>query len=506
MLNSTIDYNYEAIFYGVMSSNLPELMNSYPNPMLASMPLARKYAAEKAQIALNISCPGLHFPDVLAPWGVPESADGVNSDAGLNSNGPFSTMPVIWEWEYGDRSNVTRVREKLFPLVKGEVEFFTCWLQLNETTGFYHDLHDCTSESAGLCAGLDSTMTLSMARRSFEVVAEMAEFVGEPIDPKWAEVHAKLAPYVSGWMHLEPPGTAMASNTSHFCTFCGPFRYGISGSSGDCQATSGRVVQVENCTMSMNGICPEGTAKCNAHVVGDSGLIVDGIIRSGVPSGGNSHSIFPAFPADAVGINDSKWTVPMANTVFHASGTSFSQGNAWTKIYSAAARLTGPGLLKAEDTYKAWVSNLNAQQQPNFIPFNPFSGFETVGAIEFVNFMLLQSDPSGFIGLFGAWPQSMDASFERLRGRGAFIISSSFAKGVVGPTTIVSERGVDCVVRRPESWPKPSVCVTYAEKKVTMSWQGDDFFSFKTVPGGVYKISIDKSLAGIPDASAILYG
>ena len=29
-------------------------------------------------------------------------------------------------------------------------------LQLNETTGSYHDLHDCTSESAGVCQGQDS--------------------------------------------------------------------------------------------------------------------------------------------------------------------------------------------------------------------------------------------------------------------------------------------------------------------------------------------------------------
>lgn len=81
---------------------------------------------------------------------------------------------------------------------KGEVDFFSCWLQLNDTTGFYHDLHDCTSESAGTCQGMDSTMTLSMASRSFDVVAEMARFVGEPVDPKWAEVQARLAPYTGG--------------------------------------------------------------------------------------------------------------------------------------------------------------------------------------------------------------------------------------------------------------------------------------------------------------------
>ena len=472
-----------------MSSNHPELMHSYPNPMLDSMPLAHKYAAEKSQLALNITCGGLHYPDVLAPWGVSESADGVNSDAGLNSNGPFSTMPVVWEWEYGDRSNKTRIEEKLFPLVKGEVDFFSCWLQLNETTGFFHDLHDCTSESAGVCQGQDSTMTLSMARRSFDVVAAMAAAVGEPADPKWAEVRAKLAPYPSGWMHIDPPSYsyAMASNESHLCSFCGPFRYDVPGSAGDCQDTGGRAVQQQNCTMSTGGTCPEGAARCNSRVVGDS---ANGAGHSGPPSGGNSHSIFPAFPADAVGTNDTEWTATMANTVFKASATSFGQGNAWTKIYSAAARLTGPGLLRAEDTYTAWLSNLKAQQQPNFIPFNGFSGFETVGASEFVNYMLLQSDPSGFLGLFEAWPQSMDASFERLRGRGAFIVSSALAKGKVGETTIVSERGGRCVLRRPASWPEPAVAVTLAGRKVALSWLGGGaYFAFETEAGARYTLS-----------------
>ena len=60
------------------------------------------------------------------------------------------------------------------------------------------------------------------------------------------------------------------------------------------------------------------------------------------------------------------------------------QGNSFWKIFSAAARVTGPGLLNASDVYAQWTSALASQQQPNFIPFNPYSGFETVGAVEYV--------------------------------------------------------------------------------------------------------------------------
>jgi hypothetical protein len=99
--------------------------------------------------------------------------------------------------------------------------------------------------------------------------------------------------------------------------------------------------------------------------------------------------------ADAVGTNSSL-TAAGAATV--ASCKCWSQGNSFTKIFSAAARVTGPGLLDADNIYANWVETLQMQQQPNFVPFNGLSGIETVGATEFVNYMLLQSDPQGFLG------------------------------------------------------------------------------------------------------------
>jgi hypothetical protein len=50
------------------------------------------------------------------------------------------------------------------------------------------------------------------------------------------------------------------------------------------------------------------------------------------------------------------------------------------KAFSAGARVVAPNLLSAEFVYKQWKQAITAQQQPNFIPFNPYSGFETIGA------------------------------------------------------------------------------------------------------------------------------
>jgi hypothetical protein len=80
------------------------------------------------------------------------------------------------------------------------------------------------------------------------------------------------------------------------------------------------------------------------------------------------------------------------------------------------------------------------------------------------------------------------------------VVSSSF-DGKVGVTTIASERGGRCVLRRPESWPKSSVSVVSGAsvgvggnsdlpltggKAVNLNWEGDAFFSFDTIAGATY--------------------
>ena len=109
--------------------------------------------------------------------------------------------------------------------------------------------------------------------------------------------------------------------------------------------------------------------------------------------------------------------------------------------------------------------------------------------------MLLQSDPGGFLGLFEAWPwkQLGAASFRRLRGRGAFLVSSYIdPQGMVGATTVTSMRGEQLTVRRPQSWPKGTVHVTSDNGvAIVLSWSGklgDEFFAFMTKSGCTYRL------------------
>ena len=89
-------------------------------------------------------------------------------------------------------------------------------------------------------------------------------------------------------------------------------------------------------------------------------------------------------------------------------------------------------------------------------------------------------------------------------GRGAFVVSSSYTgskggnggrAGVVGATTIVSERGSPCTLRRPQSWPKGRIAVkeTPSGRTVPVTWTGEgaaEFFAFETTAGATYLLGI----------------
>lgn len=410
---------------------------------------------------------------------------------------PFTNLPIIWAFEYGNRQNVTEIKEKWWPLIKGDADFWSCFLSplpnKTQDDGYLHLLSACTNENwhTEECPGnRDTTRPLSMLRRSLGVVDKMAAVVGETPDPKWAATYAKLVPTPTGWFHVAD-ATSRMGNTSHNCSFCAwkPGDKSRTKTSGDCMLPASGTGMMNGawCAPSVGGRCPAGMGPCAQQFIAPSVSLVDG--KEGMPNGGNYQDAFPVFPADAIGTNSSL-TPAGAATV--ASDHSWSQGNAFTKVFSAAARVTGPGLLNATEVFNLFEGTLRSYQQPNFVPFNGVSGFETIGASEYVNYALLQSDPAGFLGLFEAWPPSMDASFARLRARGAFVVTSSFEAhtGGVGITTIVSERGERCILRRPLSWPRASVTVRHDGSPVDVEWVGGDaFLAFDTQPGMSYTLA-----------------
>ena len=108
---------------------------------------------------------------------------------------------------------------------------------------------------------------------------------------------------------------------------------------------------------------------------------------------------------------------------------------------------------------------------------------ENMGAVIAVNDMLFQSH-AGALRFFPVWDATVlgAASFTTLRGYGAFLASASIdSSGTVGPISLLSEVGTECVVESP--WPMLSV--TSGGKNVPVRKNGT-LFTFSTEAGSSY--------------------
>jgi alpha-L-fucosidase 2 len=79
-----------------------------------------------------------------------------------------------------------------------------------------------------------------------------------------------------------------------------------------------------------------------------------------------------------------------------------------------------------------------------------------------INEMLLQCY-EGVVRVFPNWNHVKDASFDKLRAYGAFVVSSSLRKGEVEYVRLFSEKGRPCVLENP--WPEKPVQVIRDGKK-----------------------------------------
>ena len=186
------------------------------------------------------------------------------------------------------------------------------------------------------------------------------------------------------------------------------------------------------------------------------------------------------FPGNEVGLGSSASDRQTAqNTIYDLNA--WYQGNSFAWIFPAAARA---GL---SDTYTRFASYLNSGLRANGTVAQSGGGIETVGSMETVDSMLLDSY-DGTLRLFADWPTSLNASFTNLRARGAFTVSSSIASGTVQNTTITSEKGGTATVQNPWSAGSLKVIDTTAGNTSVTTTTSGNLVSFATVSGHTYQI------------------
>lgn len=165
----------------------------------------------------------------------------------------------------------------------------------------------------------------------------------------------------------------------------------------------------------------------------------------------------------------------------------WSQINETPKVYLHAVR-SGVDPQYIMDKFKIL---LDSSMCENFVIQDGYHGIEKAGAIEFINTMLLQSD-NDIIKVFPNWTGA-DASFTRLRERGAFLLSSSMTGGQVDYIEITSEKGEPVKLVNP--WDNAIVRVTDQSgqeidyKKGSTVNTGEKTIEFESTENAVYTIA-----------------
>eukprot|EP01051_Picozoa_sp_SAG22_P017504 SAG22_NODE_2718_length_2284_cov_1.748284_1_plen_258_part_10 len=206
------DYNYQAAYYGIFSSNRVEIADAFYQPLL-------DYAAsgQAEQEATRHGCPGTyHFPSHIGAFGFDTTLAAMRWDDNqgcpgdeygslcISWNGIFSSLPFLWRWEYSRDIDMLRTH---FPFLKKLVEYWSC--HLTNTTaadGAFHDHKDCGWECCGgtgpgkegagnpnIVGSSDPIMTIALLPRYYEVMTDIAHALGEAPDPRWAEIAGGLA-------------------------------------------------------------------------------------------------------------------------------------------------------------------------------------------------------------------------------------------------------------------------------------------------------------------------
>ena len=120
----TMDYNYQAVYWGLYATNRLAQTMSQPAAILAFEPKARARAA-------HFNCSGLHYPGDMGPFGYLGLKG--QGDMAIQSNGLLTALNFIQQWEYGH--DLQFLRSVAFPFARDSLAFYICWMTRSNNSG-----------------------------------------------------------------------------------------------------------------------------------------------------------------------------------------------------------------------------------------------------------------------------------------------------------------------------------------------------------------------------------
>ncbi|MEK8128260.1 discoidin domain-containing protein [Paenibacillus filicis] len=219
-----------------------------------------------------------------------------------------------------------------------------------------------------------------------------------------------------------------------------------------------------------------------------------------IPWDGNILPMESVIPGEQLGYYSSARDLQVAKDtidVFVEEGIGGGKNGAWSqynnfpKIFANAVNVRYP----AESIVTNFAKTIEEQMQKNLTikDDSDFHGAEKSGATEAINNMMLLSD-QGIMKVFPNWLENRDASFARLREKGAFVVSSAYsgAERKVQHVEIVSEAGKTASIASP--WAEGLHVVDAngkavpARKGTAPHHEAEIVYTFDTVAGMTYRL------------------
>ena len=434
----TLNYNHEACFYGLYSSNHIEQADPEDAPALAFRSRGEYYA----RAVLN--CRGVLYPVKIGPVGVETTGDAVHPNSvtkpndapwlrqkgglflGQRSDAAFAAVNIAQRWyttydlDYG---------RKVYPFVRDIALFWEDYLKFEPTPPAL------IKATAGLPEGLrqpadgryviykdganeggqdtNSIISLAFIRTILKLSIDLSTTLDEDEKErgKWHYILAHLSAY--------PTQVNNGKTIFRRTEIDNPPRHKISGV---------------------------------------------------------NTSVAPIYPGGAVDLgSDPKLLEISRNTI--ATVTNWTSLNGESSLFPSAVRAGyDPGIVLAKLHEMAF--------QPNGIVVNPMHMLENSSIVpNTIDEMLMQSH-DGVIRLFPVWPKQRDARFHTLRAYGAFLVSAALSSGQVKDVTILSEKGRPCTVQNP--W--PGFQVNLIGKGKTKQTISGNQLKFDTAPGDEFSL------------------
>ncbi len=177
-----LNYNFQAPFYGLYSSNHIEQANPYEAPILAFMERGRRYAK-------GIGCRGVYYPVGLGPKGT--EAIGLFLDQ--KSNAAYCVPNIATRW-YLTYDNA--YAKRIYPFVLEVANFWEDYLKFED--GRYVIYNDAVHER-NTPKDVNSIVSLGLVRNAFEVAVDMSTALGVDKDrhEKWQHILKNLSGYAT---------------------------------------------------------------------------------------------------------------------------------------------------------------------------------------------------------------------------------------------------------------------------------------------------------------------